>query len=123
VKRPISKENITPLKESEATDDKPVEPSVVLRASNDTPHPSEPTDTESSNLLKSAEPSQTLPPTADSLQVAAQRYPWLYMSSTLDACFAEAEKTASVCLTSNLETSNFDLLFTERARRPRKESH
>ncbi|KAF7294242.1 hypothetical protein HMN09_01152600 [Mycena chlorophos] len=33
-------------------------------------------------------------PTSDSLQVAAQVYPWLYMNSTLDACFKTAESNA-----------------------------
>jgi len=33
-------------------------------------------------------------PTSDPLQVAAQLYPWLYMTSTLDACFQTAEETA-----------------------------
>ncbi|KAE9407232.1 hypothetical protein BT96DRAFT_914819 [Gymnopus androsaceus JB14] len=32
--------------------------------------------------------------TSDPLQVAAQQYPWLYMTSTLDACFKDAEKNA-----------------------------
>ncbi|KAF5387682.1 hypothetical protein D9615_000750 [Tricholomella constricta] len=31
-------------------------------------------------------------PTSDTLQVAAQLYPWLYMTSTLEACFQIAEK-------------------------------
>ncbi|RDB19934.1 hypothetical protein Hypma_012941 [Hypsizygus marmoreus] len=34
-------------------------------------------------------------PTSDSLQVAAQLYPWLYMTSTLEACFKTAEETAN----------------------------
>ncbi|KAG6854450.1 hypothetical protein C0991_006529 [Blastosporella zonata] len=33
-------------------------------------------------------------PTSDPLQVAAQLYPWLYMTSTLDACFQTAEQAA-----------------------------
>ncbi|KAJ7098676.1 hypothetical protein B0H15DRAFT_772095, partial [Mycena belliarum] len=33
-------------------------------------------------------------PTSDPLQVAAQVYPWMYMSSTLDACFKSAEAAA-----------------------------
>ncbi|KAF5392650.1 hypothetical protein D9757_001071 [Collybiopsis confluens] len=32
--------------------------------------------------------------TSDPLQVAAQHYPWMYMTSTLDACFKDAEQTA-----------------------------
>ncbi|KAJ6561450.1 hypothetical protein DFH09DRAFT_493904 [Mycena vulgaris] len=33
-------------------------------------------------------------PTSDALQVAAQVYPWMYMTSTLDACFKSAETAA-----------------------------
>ncbi|KAJ7246601.1 hypothetical protein B0H12DRAFT_759645 [Mycena haematopus] len=33
-------------------------------------------------------------PTTDSLQVAAQIYPWIYMTSTLEACFKSAETAA-----------------------------
>ncbi|KAG5648719.1 hypothetical protein DXG03_000066 [Asterophora parasitica] len=33
-------------------------------------------------------------PTSDLLQVAAQLYPWLYMTSTLEACFQTAEAAA-----------------------------
>lgn len=36
--------------------------------------------------------------TSDPLQVAAQVYPWLYMTSTLEACFRTAEEKAMVCL-------------------------
>ncbi|KAJ3811988.1 hypothetical protein F5876DRAFT_75287 [Lentinula aff. lateritia] len=32
--------------------------------------------------------------TSDPLQVAAQHYPWMYMASTLDACFEDAEEVA-----------------------------
>ncbi|KAJ3876375.1 hypothetical protein F5051DRAFT_411788 [Lentinula edodes] len=32
--------------------------------------------------------------TSDPLQVAAQQYPWIYMASTLDACFEDAEEVA-----------------------------
>ncbi|KAJ7223994.1 hypothetical protein C8J57DRAFT_1535891 [Mycena rebaudengoi] len=38
-------------------------------------------------------------PTSDPLQVAAQAYPWLYMSSTLEACFQSAETAAEKDLT------------------------
>jgi hypothetical protein len=38
-----------------------------------------------------------IPSTAEPLQIAAQTYPWIYMSSTLDACFAGSQKTAKVC--------------------------
>ncbi|KAF7352341.1 hypothetical protein MVEN_01197800 [Mycena venus] len=38
-------------------------------------------------------------PTTDSLQVAAQVYPWLYMTSTLEACFKSAETAAEKDLT------------------------
>lgn len=34
--------------------------------------------------------------TSDPLQVAAQVYPWMHMSSTLDACFKDAEAAATV---------------------------
>jgi len=34
--------------------------------------------------------------TSDPLQVAAQVYPWMHMSSTLDACFKGAEAAATV---------------------------
>ncbi|KAF9462016.1 hypothetical protein BDZ94DRAFT_1310037 [Collybia nuda] len=33
-------------------------------------------------------------PTSDPLQVAAQLYPWMYMTSTLEACFQTAEEAA-----------------------------
>ncbi|KAJ3501071.1 hypothetical protein NLJ89_g9506 [Agrocybe chaxingu] len=33
--------------------------------------------------------------TSDPLQVAAQAYPWMFMSTTLDACFKSAETTAT----------------------------
>ncbi|KAJ6615650.1 hypothetical protein B0H10DRAFT_2040435 [Mycena sp. CBHHK59/15] len=39
-------------------------------------------------------PAATPDPTSDSLQVAAQVYPWIYMTSTLEACFKTAEKSA-----------------------------
>ncbi|KAF8914292.1 hypothetical protein CPB84DRAFT_1758891 [Gymnopilus junonius] len=37
-------------------------------------------------------------PTVDPLQVAAQVYPWTYMTSTLDACFKDAEVAATADL-------------------------
>ncbi|KAG6856997.1 hypothetical protein H0H87_011091 [Tephrocybe sp. NHM501043] len=45
----------------------------------------------------SGEKPQAPVPTSDPLQVAAQLYPWLYMTSTLDACFQTAERTAKAC--------------------------
>ncbi|KAJ6486475.1 hypothetical protein C8R47DRAFT_524198 [Mycena vitilis] len=39
--------------------------------------------------------SESVPqPTTDSLQVAAQIYPWMYMTSTLEACFKSSEAAA-----------------------------
>ncbi|KAK0230267.1 hypothetical protein IW262DRAFT_1453172 [Armillaria fumosa] len=43
--------------------------------------------------------------TSDPLQIAAQVYPWMYMTSTLDACFKEAEATAK----RDLETKTKEL--------------
>ncbi|GLB34200.1 hypothetical protein LshimejAT787_0110840 [Lyophyllum shimeji] len=42
-------------------------------------------------------------PTSDSLQVAAQLYPWLYMTSTLEACFQTAEEAAKKDLAARSE--------------------
>ncbi|KAJ7129183.1 hypothetical protein C8R44DRAFT_850459 [Mycena epipterygia] len=46
--------------------------------------------------VNNAEQSSSSTPqsTSDSLQVAAQVYPWMYMTSTLDACFKSAETAA-----------------------------
>ncbi|KAH7876509.1 uncharacterized protein C8R40DRAFT_1264696 [Lentinula edodes] len=43
--------------------------------------------------------------TSDSLQVAAQQYPWMYMASTLDACFEDAEEVAE----KNIQTRSEEL--------------
>ncbi|PBK67036.1 hypothetical protein ARMSODRAFT_858689, partial [Armillaria solidipes] len=47
-------------------------------------------DTSASSLPAGPEPEST----SDPLQIAAQVYPWMYMTSTLDACFKDAEATA-----------------------------
>ncbi|KAK0447791.1 hypothetical protein EV421DRAFT_161761 [Armillaria borealis] len=47
-------------------------------------------DTLASGLPAGPEPERT----SDPLQIAAQVYPWMYMTSTLDACFKDAEATA-----------------------------
>ncbi|KDR84082.1 hypothetical protein GALMADRAFT_236726 [Galerina marginata CBS 339.88] len=58
-----------------------------------------------------APPIAEQPPTriADPLQVAAQVYPWTYMSSTLDACFKGAEAAA----TNDLETRSNEVAAQE----------
>ncbi|KAF8827255.1 hypothetical protein HHX47_DHR5000511 [Lentinula edodes] len=43
--------------------------------------------------------------TSDPLQVAAQQYPWMYMASTLDACFEDAEEVAE----KNIQTRSEEL--------------
>ena len=35
-------------------------------------------------------------PTSDPLQIAAQIYPWLYMTSTLEKAFGDSERAAEV---------------------------
>lgn len=35
------------------------------------------------------------PSVVDPLEITAQDYPWLYMNSTLDACFEESEQVSS----------------------------
>lgn len=53
------------------------------------------------------EPPQTH--TSDPLQIAAQMYPWSFMTSTLDACFKNAEVAATVALSFSVSASYFDL--------------
>ncbi|KAF9448997.1 hypothetical protein P691DRAFT_590675 [Macrolepiota fuliginosa MF-IS2] len=72
------------------SDENPPSPVVTHEEPSQVAGPSESTDSAPSQSA----PPVSLPPNVDPLQVAAQTYPWLYMSSTLDACFAEAEKTA-----------------------------
>lgn len=75
-------------------------------------------------------PSATLPPpieepvptlTSDPLQVAAQLYPWLYMTSTLEACFQTAEETAKVRELSIIIGSVFQLLLVQKDLQKRSE--
>ncbi|KAL9713162.1 hypothetical protein Ac2012v2_004403 [Leucoagaricus gongylophorus] len=54
---------------------------------------SESGDVNPSSKVTTQDPSDALY-AADALQVATQTYPWLYMSSMLDACFTEAERSA-----------------------------
>ncbi|KNZ78606.1 hypothetical protein J132_11047 [Termitomyces sp. J132] len=85
-KKPTPKTESTDLPK-EATD---------LSSSMTNPKPSGPPPPKPQNIDK---PKLTAPvPTSDPLQVAAQLYPWLYMTSTLDACFKSAEQTAKAHL-------------------------
>ena len=59
---------------------------------------SESGDVNPSSKVTTQDPSDALY-AADALQVATQTYPWLYMSSMLDACFTEAERSAKVIFT------------------------
>lgn len=88
---PFWQENTVNVQAAQAVSDdgKPASPAVPQPEAK--PGPSEPTE-----RVPQATSSTRLPSTSDPLQVAAQTYPWLYMNSTLDACFADAEKTAEV---------------------------
>ncbi|KAG6861960.1 hypothetical protein C0995_009144 [Termitomyces sp. Mi166 len=57
-------------------------------------------------------------PTSDSLQVAAQLYPWIYMTSTLDACFESAEQSAKAHLETRAQhlTESESLLADQKTR-------
>ena len=57
--------------------------------------------------------SLNVPHAVDALQVAAQTYPWLYMNSTLDACFTKAEQSAKVRFTKTLPSSNPHAYYRE----------
>ncbi|KAF9478392.1 hypothetical protein BDN70DRAFT_879996 [Pholiota conissans] len=83
-----------------------------------TPRPPQPAPSASASTSKSQSQSQSTAPlsassvaeqqptrTSDPLQVAAQVYPWTYMTSTLDACFKGAEAAA----TNDLETRTKEL--------------
>ena len=59
---------------------------------------SESGDVNPSSKVTTQDPSDALY-AADALQVVTQTYPWLYMSSMLDACFTEAERSAKVIFT------------------------
>lgn len=87
----LSEETDTPLHVLEANKNEFVQPPVDSKAPQDTPERRE---DESLAHSSTTDGPSVVPPTADPLQVAAQTYPWLYMNSTLDACFAEAEKNA-----------------------------
>ena len=52
--------------------------------------------------------------TSDPLQIAAQLYPWSFMTSTLDACFKNAESAATVGLSCSVTVTNLDLLSYDR---------
>ncbi|KAJ7637208.1 hypothetical protein B0H17DRAFT_1107204 [Mycena rosella] len=58
------------------------------------PPQGQPIDPEPSGSNSNANANPAPQPTSDPLQVAAQVYPWMYMTSTLDACFKSAETAA-----------------------------
>ncbi len=65
------------------------------RSASSTPRPANVQDDSSASSLPAGpEPERT----SDPLQIAAQVYPWMYMTSTLDACFKDAETTAKVSI-------------------------
>ncbi|KAG5728629.1 hypothetical protein E4T56_gene442, partial [Termitomyces sp. T112] len=91
---PVSKESTdAPKKPTPKTESTDLPKEATDLSSSTTNHkPSGPPSPKPQNIDK---PKLTAPvPTSDPLQVAAQLYPWLYMTSTLDACFKSAEQTA-----------------------------